>query len=571
MSLPPLANVFAIESEDQGLLDEIERRVRAMEGSRIVRRPGRSWLVTIEGVPPTVLSLEEDASTFFTEGGELFDDADASTLAEAAVTAPGSLSRYDGDFGFLHVGSDQAAVFVRSCGGRVPTYVRRGPSYVAIATLLSDLVRFTPEDVVLDPLTCAIWGATSQAIFPDHRTFLTGISIVPRGHFLTITPDDRTRLHQYWDPRPAALPEPTEETRQEHVERFRALLLGTLSSELDPNGHNLLTLSGGVDSSALAALAAGSLGYPVSTLSLLPTEEPYLSKEMPYIENLRTSYRFERTWDFPLDYEGRVEAARAAPMVAFPVLHPALGHLPRVAQESDLHVLFGGEFADQVCGGQFTFPDWLRHTSLIQLAARRAEWPEGLRTPARWIKHQILRIARQPHLPMIDDLPDFVRPDVRDEYRDWRAGRQRALAGDTRALPYLAFEAERDGFVPMNWEVASAVGMRRVWPFFSRAMLELAFDCHPWELVGPGTKRLLREGLQGLVPPMNLQRQDRGHWGPSTGPHLGPPLRDFDRVFDPERLRGEEHPLPIAWVFGRLLDSLHELRDPPLYAGGRAG
>ena len=48
----------------------------------------------------------------------------------------------------------------------------------------------------------------------------------------------------------------------------------------------------------------------------------------------------------------------------------------------------------------------------------------------------------------------------------------------------------------------------------TRELLELAFQCHPSELVGPGTKRLLRRALAGDVPGVNLQRPDKGRSAP---------------------------------------------------------
>jgi hypothetical protein len=559
MSLPPLANVFAIKSADPPLLDRVEGRVRAAKEGWSLRRPSPSWLVAVQSLPPTALTLEENVGIFFTEGGDQFEDTRGSI-----GTGSDSLARHQGDFGFLHVAPDAAATFVRSCGGRVPAYIRREGAYLALATRLTDLVELTPDAVELDPLPCAIWSI-GQPIFPDDRTFFRGISQLPRGHVMTITADDRTRIDRYWDPRPDSLPEPTEAERREHIERCRSLLLDCLSRELNPDGHNLLTLSGGVDSSAMAALAAGTLGYPVSTISLLPTDEPHRRHAMSFIENLRRNYRFEKTWEFPLDQRGRVEAAASAPAVAFPVVNPALGLLPRVLEEKPHQVLFGGEFADQVCGSRFTVPDWLRHTSLTQLARDRARWPEGRRTFPRWVKQRMLGVAGRPHLPLPDELPTYVQPAVRQEYLDWRADRRRKVAADRRPLRYLALAADRDGFVPLSWEAASVLGVRTVWPFFNRAILELAFECHPRELVGPGTKRLLRAALKGDVPPMNLERADRGYW--TTSDRSGPPppsVPEMEHIFDLARLPREEAEigLPTSWVFRRFLDSLRGLRSP---------
>jgi hypothetical protein len=64
----------------------------------------------------------------------------------------------------------------------------------------------------------------------------------------------------------------------------------------------------------------------------------------------------------------------------------------------------------------------------------------------------------------------------------------------------------------MNWEATSLLGIRRSYPFVNRAALELAFSCHPQELLGPGhqTKKLLRSALDRDVPHRNLYRADKG-------------------------------------------------------------
>ena len=77
-------------------------------------------------------------------------------------------------------------------------------------------------------------------------------------------------------------------------------------------------------------------------------------------------------------------------------------------------------------------------------------------------------------------------------------------------MPYLAMFLERQGFLGMHWEVTSSLGVRRSFPFVTRELLELGFECHPSELVGPGTKRLLRAALAGDVPAINLERPDKG-------------------------------------------------------------
>jgi hypothetical protein len=49
-------------------------------------------------------------------------------------------------------------------------------------------------------------------------------------------------------------------------------------------------------------------------------------------------------------------------------------------------------------------------------------------------------------------------------------------------------------------------------PFFNREVLELAFQCHPRELLGPDHKQLLRAALRDDVPARTLLRPDGGAW-----------------------------------------------------------
>src|SRR5205823_5088277 len=90
------------------------------------------------------------------------------------------------------------------------------------------------------------------------------------------------------------------------------------------------------------------------------------------------------------------------------------------------------------------------------------------------------------------EIDDFIAPAIREEYRDWFRRWRREAAAARHPLESLAHMVEWDGWLTMNWEMASACGVRRTHPFWTRELLELAFSCHPAELIGPGTKKLLR-------------------------------------------------------------------------------
>ena len=68
-----------------------------------------------------------------------------------------------------------------------------------------------------------------------------------------------------------------------------------------------------------------------------------------------------------------------------------------------------------------------------------------------------------------------------------------------------------DYWLLQNWEVCSALGVRRVTPFWQRGVVELAFSASPTALLGPRTKQPLRRTFADVVPPELLLRK-KGVW-----------------------------------------------------------
>lgn len=516
MTLPPVANLFAVAYEDPVRLEALERRLECC-GEFDVWQPALGWVAAIAPLPwgPAERPEVRAAGLAFVEGEEVVSapQRSAAVVAELARRAPERLASLPGDFGFLCFERDGAATAVRSAGGLVPVYLHAaGDGLLAIGTRLDYFVRFLPEPPVLDPLVNALW-TTGWPLLPDERTFLRGVSILGRGRYARARPTRSIEVGSYWDPRPAdderliATPD--------HARRLRQILIGKLERDLHPSGGNLLTLSGGVDSSSLGALAVGALGRPTATLSFLSTDERARARDEHYIDALQGRFHFDPTWRVTLDVAKRRELLSKPHGACFHVIHPALCMLPELHARWPVRVLFGGEFADEVVGTLAGIPDWAAHTSLRQLVAGGlSSLPSGPRDLLVWPKRRLMHALRRPALRFPGELPELIRPELRDEYREWLERRRREAGRDRRPLRQLAHSTEQDGFVAMNWEAASALGVRRSIPFFNREVLELAFSCHPGELIGPGTKKLLRTALTRDVPEENLQRPDK-----AEGPH----------------------------------------------------
>jgi hypothetical protein len=166
-----------------------------------------------------------------------------------------------------------------------------------------------------------------------------------------------------------------------------------------------------------------------------------------------------------------------------------------------------------VCGHGQRLPDWLDYASLRSLLTSPP--PFGRRSYRNWVRRRLREaLHRPPRRQFPFELPSWADPETEGEYRHWLQERRDAWASDPRPLRGLADLVAADGWVPMNWEGTAPLGVRRSLPFFNREVLELAFRCHPSELLGPEPKQILRAALHDDVPAENLYRPDKAVWVP---------------------------------------------------------
>ena len=110
------------------------------------------------------------------------------------------------------------------------------------------------------------------------ESFYSGIRKLPPGHTMTVGPEGTAEIRQYWDLDTSK----THESRDEsyYVQSYRELLEGAVQSHLMSDVPLGVFLSGGVDSSAVAALMTKIRREPVETFSVGYTEQTY--SELPF-------------------------------------------------------------------------------------------------------------------------------------------------------------------------------------------------------------------------------------------------------------------------------------------------
>jgi asparagine synthase (glutamine-hydrolysing) len=110
------------------------------------------------------------------------------------------------------------------------------------------------------------------------ETFFSGIRKLPAGHTLELSENGEVSIRRYWDLSVAE--DPQARGRNYYVRRYRELLEDAVSSHLMSDVPLGVFLSGGLDSSAVAALTAKSRHESIQTFAVGYGEQAY--SELPY-------------------------------------------------------------------------------------------------------------------------------------------------------------------------------------------------------------------------------------------------------------------------------------------------
>jgi asparagine synthase (glutamine-hydrolysing) len=328
-------------------------------------------------------------------------------------------------------------------------------------------------------------------------------------------------------------------------------------------------LSGGIDSSALTALAAQASTTPIATFSV-----GFDERSFDELEQARLVARRYGTDHHELVL--RPDAAELLPQIAAAYDEPSgdSSALPtylvcRLAAEH-VKVVLSGEGGDELFGGYQTYvADRLAPVAgpLARLAQPALEQlPSG--TGHVPLDYKLKRFARAAHLPPLErhhGWKEIFAPELR---RELRGG---ATNGDPLDL-YRARYAETAGAAPLarlqdvdlglylpddllvktdRMSMAHSLEVRV--PFLDTAVAELALALPSrHKVLGLSTKRLLRRAVAPLVPDAIVRGRKRGFSIPAAAWLRGPLLPFAREVLAPDALRAGGVFEPA--VVGRLLD-----------------
>ena len=403
---------------------------------------------------------------------------------------------------------------------------------------------------------------------PAPYSIFREIRKLPAGHVL-VWEDGVARLERYARPGPAAADELRDGDEAELVEELRARLRDSVRAHLLSDVPVGVLLSGGVDSAALAALAAQETAAPVHTFTIGFAERSFDERD-----DARLVAERYGTEHHELLVRPEPELLLRALAEAFDEPFADSSALPTylVSQLAAQHVkvALSGEGGDELFGGYYTYAADLLADRVAPLARLARPLVEALPASTRKasLDYKAKRFVRAAHLPPLErhhGWKEIFSADVRADLTGRRSSFDpldiyRARYAETAGAPELARLQHVDFGVYLVDDLlvktdraSMAHSLEARVPFLDPVVSNLAFAL-PTRLKvrGLAKKVLLRKAAEPLLPREIVHGRKRGFSIPAAAwlrGELEPFARETLSASTLER-QGFFRPQPVA----RILD-----------------
>src|SRR5256884_2764130 len=306
-------------------------------------------------------------------------------------------------------GPRRRLVLARDRFGLKPLYYRADGAELAFASELRALPR---GEIDLDALEAFL----AFNCIPAPLTIFREARKLPAGHLL-VWEDGRHRLERF--ARPAPADQVRDEDEAELVEELRSRVRDSVRAHLVSDVPVGVLLSGGVDSSFLAALAAEESSEPLRTFSIGFEERSFdeLADARLVAERYGTKHR---------ELVLRPDAALLLPALAEAFDEPFADssalptYLVSQLAAEDVKVALSGEGGDELFGGYYTYDEDLLALRMGGLARMARPLVERLpsSTGRASFDYKAKRFARAAHLPPLErhhGWKEVFSPDARAE------------------------------------------------------------------------------------------------------------------------------------------------------------
>ncbi len=467
----------------------------------------------------------------------------------------------------------QRLLLARDRVGIRPLFYSRIGGRLLFASEIKAILEVAPEGAALDERGLAqvftFWGAVGQ------RTVFKGIQSLPAGHLL-IVEKGAERLEGYWDWSFSQAPQHGHLSLDDAAETLYTLLTEAVRQQLRSDVPVGAYLSGGLDSSGIAALARQRVGtlqtFSITFEDAEFDESDYQREMAQYLGVRHASFRCSARdigEVFP-DLIGHTET---------PVMRTAPAPLMLLAQHvhsQGFKVVLTGEGADEVFGGYDLFKEgkirrfWARQPQsawrqllFSRLYAYLERSPVANRHFARLFFGQRLTELDNPfyaHLTRWSTtrgIVKFLSPELKASLSDAQPEEElKALLpaefGTWNALgrdQYIEVKTLLEGYLLSSQgdRVSMAHSVEGRVPYLDHRVIEFANGLSPrYKLRGLHEKVLLRRALREVLPEAILNRVKQPYRAPDSRCffHDGRPLPYVEELMSASNVRhaGYFHP-----------------------------
>src|ERR1035437_3177021 len=400
----------------------------------------------------------EDGTLWITYNGEIFNHADLRPALEQAghqyrtrcdtetilhayeQYGPDCVTRFRGMFSFAIWDKNTRTLFcARDRLGKKPFYYYWDGRLFAFASEIKALLEHPSISPQFDESLLPEYLAFGYV--SDHRTLFRGIRKLMPGHHLTLdlsSPSPQPAISQYWD-----IPDPQPEVRSDSswISDCRDRLEQTVCMRLMSDVPLGMFLSGGVDSSAIAALMKRNFSGPVKTFAVGYQEAEF--SELSYARHVSRTIGTEHAEVVV----GMEDFFNALPRLIWhedePITWPSSVSLYFVSKLPRQHVtvVLTGEGSDEMFGGYARYrfyamnQRWLRLYRLLPGAVRTAIRNQVATTPL--LSSTLRRKLQHTFVGRGEDLESLYLDNF---YSAFSAAQQRALFKNLPpASPYANF------------------------------------------------------------------------------------------------------------------------------------
>ncbi|HMK21600.1 MAG TPA: asparagine synthase (glutamine-hydrolyzing), partial [Terriglobales bacterium] len=411
---------------------------------------------------------------------------------------------------------------------------------------------------------------------PEPETMYAGIRKLLPGHTLEIGETGDVQISQYWDLQIAA--DDGDRQREFYVARYRELLEQCVSSHLMSDVPLGVFLSGGLDSSAVAALTTKIRREPIETFAVGYGEESF--SELPFARKV-AAHIGSRHYEVRLSRE---EFFQALPRLIWhedePIVWPSSLSLYFVAKRARerVTVVLTGEGSDETLAG-YTRYAWTLTNARLD-AAYRAVVPAFLRDLVRnstqfgLLSSSVRR--KLEHTFLVRDgasWPSFffdnfysafsaaeqaelLTPEARAAAGDAYAGSMRywkASSGDLlHRMLYSDIKTYLVELLMKQDQMSMAASVESRVPFLDHKLVEFTATIPAkYETRGMAGKHILKAAVEDMLPREIIYRQKMGFPTPWEYWLNGPQLKSLEELLSEPRTlaRGYFRPEAIRRLF----------------------